>query len=115
MIERGLPSTAKITAFRPGLHNPQAWESAWESLLKRVSWHTALRKELVGGRADLQRHHQQLLLQVGANRWEYDHAKLEGAFRRLAVPNPSQYDEEAYSEALTDCLEAIKRFIMHTR
>ena len=68
-----------------------------------------------GGRADLQRHHHQLLLQVGANRWEYDHAKLEGAFRRLAVPESSQYDEEAYSEALTDCLEAIKRFIMHTR
>ncbi|CAK0780416.1 hypothetical protein CVIRNUC_005046 [Coccomyxa viridis] len=55
------------------------------------------------------------LNQVGANRWEYDHAKLEGAFRRLAVPDSSQYDEEAYSEALTDCLEAIKRFIMHTR
>lgn len=33
----------------------------------------------------------------------------------LAVPEPAQYDEEAYSEALTECLEAIKRFIMHTR
>jgi len=53
-------------------------------------------------------------LQVGANRWEYDYAKLEGSFRKLATPNPSQYDDEAYSEALTESLEATKRFVMHT-
>ena len=52
--------------------------------------------------------------QVGANRWEYDHAKLEGSFRKLAVPEPSQYDEEAYTEALAESLEATKRFVMHT-
>ena len=53
-------------------------------------------------------------LQVGANRWEYDYAKIEGSFRKLAVPESSQYDEEAYSEALTESLEATKRFVMHT-
>lgn len=53
-------------------------------------------------------------LQVGANRWEYDYAKLEGAFRELAAPDPSQYDEQAYSEALTESLDATKRFVMHT-
>jgi hypothetical protein len=51
---------------------------------------------------------------VGANRWEYDYAKLEGAFRKLAVPDPSQFDEQAYSEALTESLDATKRFVMHT-
>ena len=53
-------------------------------------------------------------LQVGANRWEYDHAKLEGSFRKLAAPTPLQFDEEAYTEALAECLEATKRFVMHT-
>ena len=53
-------------------------------------------------------------LQVGSNRWEYDHAKLEGSFRKLAAPNSSQYDDEAYNEALAESLEATKRFVMHT-
>ncbi len=51
---------------------------------------------------------------MGANRWEYDYAKLEGTFRKLAVPDPSQYDEQAYSEALTESLDATKCFVMHT-
>ena len=55
-----------------------------------------------------------MLPQVGANRWEYDYAKLEGCFRKLAAPDPSQHDEEAYSEALAESLEATKRFVMHT-
>ncbi len=57
---------------------------------------------------------QSSVLQVGANRWEYDYAKIQGSFRKLDVPESSQYDEEAYSEALTESLEATKRFVMHT-
>lgn len=30
------------------------------------------------------------------------------------MPDPSRYDEEAYTEALAESLEATKRFVMHT-